>query len=30
MQQGLKKAKAEDPTVPGANAKNKVKVGRRV
>lgn len=29
-QQGLKKAKGEDPTVPGANARNKAKVGRRV
>lgn len=29
-QQGLKKAKGEDPTVPGANAKSVIKVGRRV
>lgn len=29
-QQGLKKAKGEDPTVPGANARTKIKVGRRV
>jgi hypothetical protein len=28
-QQGRKKAKGEDPTVPGANAKSRVKVGRR-
>jgi hypothetical protein len=29
-QQGRKKAKGEDPTVPGANAKSRIKVGRRV
>ncbi len=28
-QQGRKKAKGEDPTVPGANAKSRVKTGRR-
>jgi hypothetical protein len=28
--QGRKKAKGEDPTVPGANAKDKSKLGRRV
>lgn len=28
-QQGRKKAKGEDPTVPGANAKSRIKVGRR-
>lgn len=29
-EQGRQKAKGEDPTVPGANAKDKSKVGRRV
>jgi hypothetical protein len=29
-QKGRTKAKGEDPTVPGANAKTKAKVGRRV
>ena len=28
-QQGRKKAKGEDPTVPDANAKSRIKVGRR-
>jgi hypothetical protein len=27
---GRKQAKGEDPTVPGANARTKIKVGRRV
>jgi hypothetical protein len=29
-QTGLKKTKGEDPTVPGANARTKTKVGRQV
>jgi hypothetical protein len=29
-QQGRKKAKGEDPTVPGANTRTRIKVGRRV
>jgi hypothetical protein len=29
-QQGRKKARGDDPTVPGANAKSRIKVGRRV
>jgi hypothetical protein len=29
-QKGRTKAKGEDPTVPGANARTKIKVGRRV
>ena len=29
-QQGRNKAKGEDPTVPGANTKSRIKVGRRV
>lgn len=29
-EQGRRQAKGEDPTVPGANAKKKTKVGRRV